>query len=74
MADTEPEPPQQPPQPEPSPLAPAMRAGKAFLGPFMFSMAMALIGGRRDLDWMYYAGLAGVGISMVALFVWLTRA
>jgi hypothetical protein len=65
---------QPPPPPEPSPLEPALRAGKLFLWPFMFSMAMAFIGGRRDIDWLYYAGLAGVGLSMVSLFVWLTRA
>ena len=70
----EPEQEQPPPPPEESPLAPALRAGKAFITPFMFSMVMALIGSRRDIDWMYYAGLAGVGISMVCLFIWLTRA
>lgn len=73
MPDPEPhEPP--PPAPEPSPLAPALRAAKAFLWPFMLSMAMAFIGGRRDIDWLYYAGLGGVGLSMAGLFVWLTRA
>jgi len=72
--------PEQPAEPTPhppeqeSPLAPALRAGKAFITPFMLSMLMALLGSRRDIDWMYYAGLAGVGISMVCLFVWLTRA
>jgi len=50
-----------------------MRAAKAFLWPFMISMAMAFIGGRRDIDWLYYAGLGGVGLSMIGLFMWLVR-
>jgi hypothetical protein len=71
-SDNEPE--QPPPAAEPSPLEPALRAGKLFIWPFLFSMAMAFVGSRRDVDWLYYAGLGGVGLSMIALFVWLTRA
>lgn len=72
MSEPDHEPP--PRAPEPSPLEPALRAAKAFLWPFMLSMAMAFIGSRRDIDWLYYAGLGGVGLSMIGLFVWLTRA
>ena len=60
--------------PEPSPLEPALRAAKAFLWPFMISMAMAFIGGRREIDWLYYLGLGGVALSMIGLFLWLVRA
>jgi hypothetical protein len=72
MSEPDHEPP--PPAPEPSPLEPALRAAKVFLWPFMLSMAMAFIGARRDIDWLYYAGLGGVGLSMIGLFIWLTRA
>lgn len=61
-------------KPAPSPLEPALRAAKVFLWPFLFSMALAFIGGRRELDALYYAGLGGVALSMIGLFVWLTRA
>lgn len=71
MSDPDHDPPR---APEPSPLEPALRAAKAFLWPFMISMAMAFIGGRRELDWLYYLGLGGVALSMIGLFLWLVRA
>ena len=69
----EPEQEQQPPPPEESPLAPALRAGKAFITPFLFSWAVAFVGSRRDIDWLHYTGLAGVALCMIGLFLWLIR-
>jgi hypothetical protein len=67
------EPDQPPPPPEPSPLEPALRAAKAFLWPFMFSFALAFVGSRRENDWLLYAGLGGIALSMIGLFLWLVR-
>jgi hypothetical protein len=72
--DQAPPPPEHPSRPpEASPLEPALRAAKTFLWPFMLSMAMAFVGARRDIDWLYYAGLGGVAVSMIGLFLWLVR-
>ena len=57
--------------PEPSPLAGLMRAFKIFLVPFLLSWALAYIGSNRDLEWLYFTGLGGVGVSMLGLMVWL---
>jgi len=68
------EPEREPPPPEPSPFAPALRAGKVFLWPFLLSWAVAFSGSRREIDWLHYAGLVGIALSMIGLFVWLMRA
>jgi hypothetical protein len=54
-------------------LEPALRAGKAFLLPFLFSWAVAYVGSARDLDWLHFTGLGGVGLTMLILLVWLIR-
>jgi hypothetical protein len=75
-------PPQEPPPPESErptastdkeSLEPALRAGKAFIFPFLFSWAVAYLGSARDLDWLHFTGLGGVGLTMLVLFVWLLR-
>lgn len=54
-------------------LEPALRAFKAFLLPFLFSWAVAYVGSARDLDWLHFTGLGGVGLTMLVLLVWLIR-
>jgi hypothetical protein len=54
-------------------LEPALRAGKAFIFPFLFSWAVAYVGSARDLDWLHFTGLGGVGLTMLVLMVWLIR-
>lgn len=65
-----PQPPAQKP-PEESPFEPAIRAGKRFLLPFMISWGLTYVGSQRDLEWLYFAGMAGVTVSMLGLLVWL---
>jgi hypothetical protein len=66
-------PPPSAPPPEPSPLEGMLRAFKIFLVPFLFSWALAYIGSNRNLEWVYFTGLGGVGVSMLGLMVWLIR-
>jgi hypothetical protein len=47
------------------------RALKVFLWPFLFSWIVAYAGSARNLDWLHFAGLGGVGLCMLALLVWL---
>lgn len=63
--------PKQPVRPEASPFAGLFRAFKMFLVPFLFSWALAYVGSARDVEWIYFAGLGGVTVSMLALLVWL---
>ncbi|HMI90631.1 MAG TPA: hypothetical protein VK509_04670 [Polyangiales bacterium] len=66
-----PPPPSEPPPSEPSPLEGLLRAFKIFLIPFLFSWVLAYIGSNRELEWIYFTGLTGVGVSMLGLMVWL---
>jgi hypothetical protein len=65
------QPPSSPPPHEPSPLAGLLRAFKIFLVPFLLSWALAYIGANRELEWLYFAGLGGVGVALLGLLVWL---
>jgi hypothetical protein len=47
------------------------RATRAFLFPFLFSWALAYVGSARGVDWLYFAGLGGVTLSMLGFLVWL---
>jgi hypothetical protein len=47
------------------------RVTRTFMVPFLLSWAVAWIGGQRGLDWLYYAGLGGVGVSVIGLLLWL---
>jgi hypothetical protein len=67
------EPPPPPTEPEPSPLAGLIRAFKIFLVPFLLSWALAYIGANLELEWLYFTGLGGVGVSMLGLLVWLIQ-
>jgi len=58
-------------QPSESPLTPALRALKLFLLPFLFSWAFAYVGSARGVEWLYYAGLGGVTLSLIVLMIWL---
>ena len=60
-----------PPTPEEHPLAGMARAFKRFLVPFLLSFVLAYVGGNLQLEWMYFAGLTGVGLSMIVFLVWL---
>lgn len=75
---TRPEPPQ-PSTPTPPPpdnssqfsVEGLLRVTRAFLVPFLLSWALCYVGGEWRNDWMYYTGLAGVGLSIVGLLLWL---
>jgi hypothetical protein len=56
---------------EESPLIGLFRVLKRFLVPFMFSWALAYVGSAREIEWLYYAGLGGVTLSLVVLMIWL---
>jgi hypothetical protein len=60
-----------PPQPEDDPLRTALRVDKLFMIPFLLSWALALIGSNRDIEWLYYLGLGGVGVTTTGLMIWL---
>ena len=65
---------EKPGQPDNSPeasLRGLARAFKLFLFPFLFSWALAYVGSARGLEWLYFAGLGGVTLSMLGLMIWL---
>jgi fatty acid desaturase len=47
------------------------RVAKTFLIPFLGSWLFAYAGGTLGFEWVYYAGLAGVGVSIIGLLLWL---
>jgi len=47
------------------------RVARAFLVPFLLSWTVAYVAGEWRIEWLYYAGLGGVGISIIGLMVWL---
>jgi hypothetical protein len=47
------------------------RVARAFLVPFLLSWTVAYVAGEWGVEWLYYAGLGGVGISIIGLMVWL---
>jgi hypothetical protein len=47
------------------------RALRIFLVPFLLSWAFAYVGSARGAEWLYFAGLGGVTLSLVALMIWL---
>ena len=68
------QPPQSTPPPsvdDDAPLRGLFRAFRIFLVPFILSWALAYLGSERQLEWVYYAGLAGVTVSLLVLLVWL---
>jgi hypothetical protein len=58
-------------QPAESPLRPALRAFKLFMVPFLLSWAFAYVGSARGIEWLYFAGLGGVSLSLIVLMIWL---
>lgn len=48
-----------------------LRVTRAFLVPFLLSWALSYAGGEWGNEWLYYAGLAGVGLSIIGLLLWL---
>ena len=66
-------PPPPPPPPQPSPHPGPGRAVKIILVPFLLSWVLAYAGANRNLEWLYFTGLGGVGVSMLYLMVWLIR-
>jgi hypothetical protein len=73
---TQPEDPKQAPKPasDDSPdaiMRTLFRVTRTFMVPFLLSWAVAWIGGQRGLDWLYYTGLGGVGVSVIGLLLWL---
>jgi hypothetical protein len=67
--DAEPKPPAQE-SPEAS-LRGLANAFKRFLVAFLFSWGVAYVGSARGIEWLYFTGLGGVTVSMLALLVWL---
>jgi hypothetical protein len=63
--------PTDPKPPEDSPLLGLFRAFRRFLVPFLFSWALAYVGSARGVEWLYFAGLGGVTVSLVVLMIWL---
>ena len=63
--------PGQPDQSAEASLRGLARAFKLFLYPFLGSWALAYIGSNRGLEWLYFTGLGGVTLSMLALMIWL---
>ncbi len=64
----------EPTEPKPtddSPLSGLFRVLGRFLVPFVFSWALAYVGSARNVEWLYYAGLGGVTLSLVVLMIWL---
>jgi len=59
------------PEPEEDHVATLLQVGKRFMVPFLLSWAFALVGSKLDLEWLYYIGLAGVGLSTTGLLLWL---
>jgi hypothetical protein len=59
------------PAPEEAPFAGLLRAFKRFLIPFLLSWVLAYVGSNLQLEWLYFTGLTGVGVSMLGLMVWL---
>lgn len=57
--------------PDDSSLPGMFRALKVFLVPFMLSWAFAYVGSAQGTEWLYYAGLGGVTLSLVVLMIWL---
>ncbi len=47
------------------------RVTKIFMVPFLLSWMLAYGGGQLNLEWVYYAGLGGVALSIVGLLMWL---
>lgn len=47
------------------------RVTRIFLVPFLLSWMLAYVGGEREIDWLYYTGLCGVGVSVTGLLLWL---
>jgi hypothetical protein len=74
---TQPEDPKQAPKPAPDDDSPdaimrtLFRVTRTFLVPFLLSWAVAYVGGQRGVDWLYYTGLGGVGVSVIGLLLWL---
>lgn len=64
-------PPTQKPPPADDTVERLFRVARRFMVPFMLSWAIAFIGSQRDIEWLYFAGLGGVTLSMLGLMVWL---
>lgn len=47
---------------------------RTFLIPFLGSWMLAYAGGNLGMEWLYYGGLVGVGVSIIGLLVWLLNA
>lgn len=69
MSDQPPEPPQSPPPDQQ--VAALLKVFRRFMFPFLFSWAVAYVGSSRGSDWMHFAGLGGVGLSIIGLLLWL---
>jgi hypothetical protein len=65
------EPKQQPAPSDDAALHTLFRALRIFLVPFVLSWAFAYVGSAGGAEWLYYAGLGGVTLSLVALMIWL---
>ncbi len=53
------------------PIEGLFRAVRIFMVPFLLSWAVAYIASQLSMDWLVYVGMAGVGASVIGLWVWL---
>ena len=42
-------------------------------GTFLFGWGAAFVGSAQNLEWLYWVGIAFVGLPLVALMLWLGR-
>ncbi|MFI5306095.1 MAG: hypothetical protein ACHQ53_02005 [Polyangiales bacterium] len=59
------------PEPEEDVMATLFRVVRRFLPPFLFSWLLAYAGSQGAGDVVFYAGLGGVGLSILGLLLWL---
>lgn len=45
----------------------------ALAGTFLLGWAASFIGSMQELEWLYWAGLALVGLPLVVLMLWLGK-
>jgi CHASE1-domain containing sensor protein len=61
----------QAPAPKDDTVGTLLRVAGRFMVPFLFSFALAFVGSQANNEVVYFAGLIGVGVSMLVLLVWL---
>jgi hypothetical protein len=72
VSDPDPRPGERPEDTSPDALVRMLgRVVRTFLVPFLSSWFLSYVGGQLGYEWLYYAGLTGVGLSVIGLLLWL---